>query len=154
VDSANPVVRLCADGMAGDPTAFARAWEARVDDFDACVAAHYLARVQPDPQATFEWNARAIEHARLADPELVRAFMPSLYLNLGRSYEDIGDAARAADEYRRAESCLDALDDDGYGALVRRGVAAGLERTAGIASGGLDGGGDPLADDAWSVIPV
>jgi hypothetical protein len=154
LDSANPVVRLCADGMAGDPTAFARAWEARVDDFDACVAAHYLARVQPDPQATFEWNARAIEHARLVDSDLVRGFMPSLHLNLGRSYEHIGDAARAAGEYRRAESCLDALDDDGYGALVRRGVAAGLERTAGIASGGLDGDSDPLAGDAWSVIPV
>jgi hypothetical protein len=154
LDSANPVVRLCADGMAGDPTAFMRAWEARVDDFDACVAAHYLARVQPDPQSTFEWNARAIEHARLVEPGLVHGFMPSLHLNLGRSYEDIGDAARAADEYRRAESCLDTLEDDGYGALVRRGVAAGLERTAGIASGGLDGGGDPLANDAWSVIPV
>jgi hypothetical protein len=60
---------------------------------------------------------------------------------------------RAGDR-ARAESCLDALDDDGYGALVRRGVAAGLERTAGVASGGLDGGGEPLADDAWSVIPV
>jgi hypothetical protein len=154
VEPVNPVVRLCADGMAGDPTAFERAWEARVDDFDACVAAHYLARVQQDAQATFEWNARAIEHARLAAPELVREFMPSLYLNLGRSYEDIGDAARAGAEYRRAESCLDALADGGYRALVRRGVASGLERTAGVASGGLDGGGDRLADDAWSVIPV
>jgi hypothetical protein len=140
--------------MAGDPSAFERAWAARVDDFDACIAAHYLARVQPDAQATFEWNARAIEHARLAEPDLVRGFMPSLHLNLGRSYEDIGDAARAAAEYRRAASCLDALDDDGYGALVRRGVAAGLERTAGVASGGLDGGGEALADDTWSVIPV
>jgi hypothetical protein len=154
LNSANPVVRLCADGMAGDPSAFLRAWEARVDDFDACIAAHYLARVQPDAQAAFEWNARAIEHARLTDPALVRTFMPSLHLNLGRSYEDIGDAARAAAEYRRAESCLDALDDDGYGALVRRGVASGLERTEDIASGGLDSGEAPHANDAWSAIPV
>jgi hypothetical protein len=35
LDPAYPVVRLCADGMAGDPTAFERAWSARVDDFDA-----------------------------------------------------------------------------------------------------------------------
>jgi hypothetical protein len=135
LDSANPVVRLCADGMAGDPTAFQRAWEARADDFDACVAAHYLAHVQPDAQATFEWNARAVEHARLAEPELVREFMPSLHLNLARSYEDIGDSARAAAEYRRAEARLGVLDDDGCGGLVRNGVTAGLERTAGVANG-------------------
>jgi len=140
--------------MAGDPTAFERAWSARVDDLDACIAAHYLARVQPDAQATFEWNARALEHARLVEPALVRGFMPSLHLNLGRSYEDLGDSARAAVEYRRAESCLDALADDGYGALVRNGVAAGLERTAGVPSGGLDGAEGPLADDQWSVIPL
>jgi len=126
--------------MAGDPTAFERAWSARVDELDACIAAHYLARVQPDAQATFEWNARALEHARLVEPALVRGFMPSLHLNLGRSYEDLGDPIRAATEYRRAESCLDALDDDGYGAMVRRGVAAGLERTAGAASDPRRGG--------------
>ena len=118
--------------MAGDPTAFERAWSARVDDFDACIAAHYLARVQPDAQATFEWNARALEHARLVEPDRVRGFLPSLHLNLGRSYEDLGDPIRAAAEYRLAQSSLDALDDDGYGAMVRRGVASGLERTAGV----------------------
>ena len=80
--------------------------------------------------------------------------MPSLHLNLGHSYEDLGDAARAAAAYRRAESCLDALGDHDSGAQARASVAAGLARTAGIASGGLDGGGDPVAADAWSVIPV
>ena len=95
--------------MAGDPTAFERAWSARVDDFDACIAAHYLARVQPDAHATFEWSARALEHARLVDPDRVRGVLPSLHQNLGRSYEDLGDPLRAAAEYRLAESCLDAL---------------------------------------------
>ena len=131
MDPANPVVRLCADGMAtGDPTAFERAWAARVDDYDACVAAHYLARVHPDARSTLEWNERALAHALQADPERVAGFMPSLHLNLGRSYEDIGDPHRAAESYRRAAECFDALDDDGYGAMVRRGVAAGLERLA------------------------
>ena len=42
------MIRLCAEGMAGDPTAFERAWTLRVGDYDTCIAAHYLARVQPD----------------------------------------------------------------------------------------------------------
>ena len=115
--------------MAGDPTAFERAWSLRVDDYDASIAAHYLARVQPDTRSTLEWNERALSHARRCPPEQVRGFMPSLHLNLGKSYEDTGDLARAAASYAHAAACLDALDDDGYGALVRRGVAAGLDRS-------------------------
>ena len=90
--------------MAGDPTAFERAWAERVDDLDACIAAHYLARVQPDARSTLEWNERALSHARRVDPGLVRGFMPSLHLNLGKSYEDTGDLPRAAASYRDAEA--------------------------------------------------
>ena len=114
--------------MAGDLTAFERAWAEHVDDFDACIAAHYLARVQPDARSALDWNERALAHARRADPDLVRGFMPSLHLNVGKAYEDNGDRDRAAASYRDAAACLDALDDDGYGAMVRRGVAAGIQR--------------------------
>ena len=48
--------------------------------------------------------------------------MPSLHLNLGRSYGDAGDLERAMTSYREAAACLDALDDDGYGALARTGM--------------------------------
>ncbi len=45
----NPVVKLCMEGMRaegqGQPAKaaefFMQAWEARQDDYDACVAAHY-----------------------------------------------------------------------------------------------------------------
>ncbi len=114
--------------MAGDPTAFERAWSLRVDDYDASIAAHYLARVQPDARSTLECNERALAHARRCPPEQVRGFMPSLHLNVGKSYEDAGDLARATAAYRDPEACFDALDEDGYGAMIRRGVAAGLDR--------------------------
>jgi hypothetical protein len=131
LDPANPVIRLCAEGMAGDPTAFERAWEARVDDYDACIAAHYLARVQPDARASLEWNRRALAHARRVEADRVRGFMPSLLLNVGKALEDAGEHATARATYLEAAECLDALDDDGYGAMVRRGVASGLARVGG-----------------------
>jgi hypothetical protein len=130
--------------MAGDPTAFERAWEARVDDYDACIAAHYLARVQPDARSALEWNRRALAHARLVDPERVRGFMPSLHLNVGKALEDAGELEAARAAYLEASACLDALDDDGYGAMVRRGVASGLERSAAA---------EPMKDGPGAVGP-
>lgn len=65
-DPDNPVMQLCAAGMQvdGEPDKarplFEQAWNARRDDFDASVAAHFLARHQPTPAATREWNERAL----------------------------------------------------------------------------------------------
>lgn len=138
IDPDNPVVRLCAEGMtATDPDLarerFEQAWAARVDDLDATIAAHYLARVQADAQMTLHWNEVALAHADATCPECVRGLYPSLYLNLGRSCEDTGDRQRAARLYELAEASLDELDDDGYGALVRRGVSAARARMRGDA---------------------
>jgi hypothetical protein len=127
----NPVVQLCAQGMmTGDPALFEQAWDARVDDFDACVAAHYLARHQTDPRIALEWNLRALEHADAAGPERVRGFYPSLHLNLAKSYEDTGDLTAAGRHYELAGKAARALPDDGYSAMIRRGVGSGRARVA------------------------
>jgi hypothetical protein len=138
MDSNNPVVRLCQDGMraefADDPAGaralFEQAWAAARDDYEACVAAHFLARHQPGPAETLRWNQLALERAARADPELVRGFYPSLYLNLGYAWERMGDRVMARQYYQLAESGAGALPAGSYGALVRGGVASALERTA------------------------
>jgi tetratricopeptide (TPR) repeat protein len=136
----NPVVQLCSQGMmTGDPNAaralFEQAWAIRADDFDACVAAHYLARRQPSPEAALDWNARALRHADAVGDDRVHGFYPSLHLNLGKSYEDVGDTAAAARHYELAAETSGELRDDGYGAMIRRGVTAGRERVAQRTSG-------------------
>lgn len=141
LDASNPVVALCAEGMmaeGGDgPDAaraiFERAWELRRDDVDAAIAAHYLARQQPTPELTLAWNERALRHAEASGDARVRGFFPSLHLNLGRSHEDLGDLPQAREHYGLALEHADALGDDGYGAMVRRGVDAGLRRVAAAA---------------------
>jgi hypothetical protein len=58
IDPANRVVALCAEGMAieGSPAdamrLFEQAWALRTDDFEAAVAAHFVARHQPTPADT------------------------------------------------------------------------------------------------------
>jgi hypothetical protein len=110
IDPNNPVVKLCAEGigieLAGKAVEAAalyrRAWEARTNEFEACIAAHYLARVQRTPQETLRWNEAALRHAERADPSRITDFYPSLYLNLGKSHEDTGNREEARRFYALA----------------------------------------------------
>jgi tetratricopeptide (TPR) repeat protein len=138
MDPDNPVVALCAQGMeaegdgrAADALAlFTEAWQRRTDDYEACVAAHYVARHQDTPELTLHWNRLAVDHADAVGDDRVRGFYPSLYLNLGRSYEDVGDRAEAARWYARASERLADVSADGCGNLVRHGVIRALARMA------------------------
>ena len=137
LDPSNPVVALCAEGMAvgGDPAAaaecFARAWDARRDDFDAAVAAHYVARHQATPAERLAWDARAAayaEAAAAAGDERVRGLLASLYLNLGDGLLGAGRLGEARQAAERAAEALGAMPDDGYRAFVGGGVARLLRR--------------------------
>ena len=132
LDPTNPVVALCAAGMAvgGDAAAasecFARAWAARRDDFESAVAAHYMARQQPVPADRLTWDACAVAHAEAADAVgdgRVRGLLASLYLNLGDALLAAGRLVEARAAAGRAETALDALPEGGYRAFVAGGVA-------------------------------
>jgi hypothetical protein len=141
IDPENPVVRLCVEGMQAEAedrfadarTLFEQAWAVRQDDLDASIAAHYLARHQDTLERILHWNQEALRYANVVskqqeDSEQIAVFYPSLYLNLGRSYEDLGDHATARHFYRLADEWVKLLADE-YGDIVRRGIAAGLQRT-------------------------
>jgi hypothetical protein len=110
MDLNNPVIQLCLAGTQAEfegrldaaRAFYWRAWEAARDDYDACVAAHYVARLQPDPEVTLHWNQEALARAEIGGDERVRSFYPSLYLNLGHSYEALGHKAEAQKYYALA----------------------------------------------------
>ena len=133
----NRVVQLCVEGMLAEAEGraadaqrlFAEAWDASSDDFEASVAAHYVARHQRTPEETLRWNEQALAHAQAVAGDRMRGLYASLHLNVGKSLEDLGRTAEAHRSYERAAAWLDALPADGYGSLVRGAVAAGRERT-------------------------
>ena len=139
IDPGNPVVKLCADGMSAEAEGradeakalFEQAWEAAADDYERCIAAHYLARHQDGPEQTLRWNAECLRYADLVGDERVAGFYPSLYLNMAHSHEQLGDPRKAEECYRVAEEHFSALPDGPYGDMVRDGVARGLERLRG-----------------------
>ncbi|MEO6775540.1 MAG: hypothetical protein ABI467_21445 [Kofleriaceae bacterium] len=135
IDPDNAIVRLCAAGMdaeAHDQAAaralFERAWREADTSYEACISAHYLARHQPTPAATLEWNRIALEKAWACEPELVAGFLPSLELCLGVAYEAVGETVAARAHLEAAEAAAMALGDDGYGQMIERGIAAALAR--------------------------
>ncbi len=56
MDPNNPIVLLCARGIQAEQegrmtdahSSYEEAWGARSNDFEGCIAAHYLARTQTD----------------------------------------------------------------------------------------------------------
>ena len=130
LDPTNPVFALCAAGMAADAATaadcFARAWAARTDDCEAAVAAHYVARAQPDAAGKLQWDIRAVAHAevaRAAGDARIDTLLASLYLNLGDALLTAGRGVDARAATEQAERALHEFPDDGYRAFVAQGVA-------------------------------
>jgi hypothetical protein len=81
---------------------YQQAWEARTDDYEACIAAHYAARFQGSAEESLRWNQLALSHAEAVNDERVKEFYPSLYLCLGKSYEELEDRSNAEKYYNLA----------------------------------------------------
>ncbi|MEV6164520.1 hypothetical protein AB0L71_21820 [Streptomyces sp. NPDC052052] len=119
---------------------FGELWSEIGEDGDAlhrCTLAHYMADTQDDPGDELAWDLRALtaagsltdeRAAQHADALAVRAFYPSLHLNLAADYVKLHrpEAARIHLDRARAASAVLADDgtDDGYGG----GVRAAIER--------------------------
>ena len=118
------------EGRLADAKAlFEQAWSESRDDFEACIAAHYVARHQSTADEELDWNRTALTRAQLVSDDLVRTFYPSLYLNMAHSLEKLGRNEEACSLYATAASRLEGQPVSPYVQLVRSGIAAGRERT-------------------------
>ena len=107
MDINNHVIQLCIAGTQAEfkgqleqaRSLYQQAWEATQDDYEACIAAHYVARFQEDPANRLHWNQVALDRALEVADGRVQEFYPSLYLNMGQSYELLGDQDEARQYY-------------------------------------------------------
>ena len=137
MDPDNPVVKLCVDGMKAEAEGrmdeahmfFVQAWEQSKNDFEACIAAHYVARHQKTLEETLDWNKESLDRADAVNDERVQSFYPSLYLNMGKAYENLGNWEQAKRHYELAAAKMSNLPPEGrYGNVVRDGIKRGLQR--------------------------
>jgi hypothetical protein len=93
--------------------------------------AHFLADLQGDARDELSWDERALSAvAELTDERAqqhhaglqVRAFLPSLHLNVADCRRRLDDPVRAREHLARAEQLVGELADDAYGQLLRDGL--------------------------------
>jgi tetratricopeptide (TPR) repeat protein len=137
-DPENKVVKLCGEGMMlegeGRKTEahalFEKAWDLAENDFEAFTAAHYVARNQQDPQERLKWNLLSLERANKVEHADMNYCYPSLYLNIGKSYEDLGYLPQAIHHYQLGQQYCSFLPPGGYSDMIKGGIANGLKRTS------------------------
>ncbi len=132
----NTIIQLCVKGMElegqGQPaeagSLFTEAWNSATTDLEKFTAAHYVARHQTTIADKLQWDKTALQHALNIDDPAIKATLPSLYLNIGKCYEDLDDRHNAKTNYETAFSFAASLPDDGYGQMIKAGIINGLNR--------------------------
>src|SRR3954447_7399113 len=132
----NKVIQLCAKGMELEGQGrlleavniFNEAWNIATTDFEKCIAAHYVARHQNNISDKLIWDETALKHALNINDETIKEMLPSLYLNIGKCYEDLNDFHNAKSNYEAALSFTGFLPDNGYGNMLKVGIMNGLKR--------------------------
>ena len=99
----NPVIKLCVQGMSMEEKnkpeeaskIFLQAWNESTNDFEKFIAAFYVARQQKSASEKLEWLDSALQHALRINDVSAATALPSLYSNIARCYEDLGDVDNA-----------------------------------------------------------
>ena len=120
-DPRNNVIKLCVQGMGMEEKGelgearklFLQAWNESTNDFEKFTAAYYVARHQEDVRDKLEWFETSLRFALKIDDESVKAAFPSLYSNIAKCYEDLGDLDSAKKNYEVANSFKDKPSDSG-----------------------------------------
>lgn len=118
----HPVIKLCIEGTQAEfqgkieqaRSLYQKAWEAADADYEACIAAHYVARHQDNDQERLYWNQVALAKANAVTDGSVQEFYPSLFLNLGQSHERLGNLKKA-NRYYALAAALGAIHSDTIG---------------------------------------
>ena len=117
----NNVVKRCLQGMdmeeKGKPKEasklFLQAWSEATNDFEKFTAAFYVARNQPNVSHRIKWLQTALHLALKVDSDSVKGALSSLYFNISKCYEDLGDLDNAKLNNELAISFKNKLSDKG-----------------------------------------
>lgn len=74
---------------------FMQGWNEATNDFEKFLSAYYIARHQKTVSDNLKWLETALEFALKTNDDSVKSALPSLYHNIARCYEGLGDQEKA-----------------------------------------------------------
>lgn len=120
-DPRNDVIKLCVQGMSAEEQGgreeanrlFLRAWNESANDLEKFLSAYFVALRQKDIADKLTWLETALGFALKINDEAVRPAFPTLYSDIAKCYEELGDHDNAKRNYELAASFTEEPDDKG-----------------------------------------
>ena len=117
----NNVVKLSLQGMDMEEKdkpgealkLFLQGWNEATSDFEKFIAAYYVARLQETIPGKLKWLKTALQFALKINDDAVKSAFPSLYSNIAKCYEELGDRDKAKENSELAISFKNNPSDKG-----------------------------------------
>ncbi len=117
----NHVIQLCIQGITHKEKnqqdeagrLFSQAWDEATNDFEKFLAAYFVARQQKEESHQLQWLEKSLHFAREINNENVRSALPTLYSNISKCYEKLGDINNAKQYKELASSLIGDPSDPG-----------------------------------------
>jgi len=90
-----------------------QAWDEATNDFEKFTSAYYVARHQKKASDKLHWLETALQLVLKIDDDTVKSALPSLYSNIAKCYEELGDADNAKKHHALAIEFKDKIYDNG-----------------------------------------
>ena len=120
-DPNNAVIKLCMSGMSLEDsgniedaiTMFCKAWQEATDDYERFIAAYHLARQQKSVTDKLKWIETSLQCALNINDDNVKSAYSTLYVNIAKCYDALGDSDNALRNYELANLYNGAPFDEG-----------------------------------------
>ncbi len=117
----NAVIQLCMQGIAmnekGDfekaGQLFAQAWNDAANNFEKFISAYYMARHQNNTDGKLTWLQLALQLAIELDNAVAKGALPSIYTDIVKCYQTLGNEENAAHYEQLAQSAITTPADTG-----------------------------------------
>jgi rifampin ADP-ribosylating transferase len=117
----NPIVKLCIQGMISEEKGnaeeagklFLQAWTDASNDFEKFLAANAIAKHKKNTEEKLQWFKTSLQFALTINDVTVASAFGSLYENIAKCYEELGNLWEAEKNYALAHSLAGTPADSG-----------------------------------------
>ncbi|MBE6043159.1 MAG: NAD(+)--rifampin ADP-ribosyltransferase [Clostridium thermopalmarium] len=120
-DPNNAIIKLCMSGLGLEDsgnsedaiTMFHKAWHEATNDYERFIASYHIARIQRSISNKLKWMKTSLQCALKINDDNVKSAYSTLYLNIAKCYEELGDSENAKRNYELSNSAKGAPSDIG-----------------------------------------